>query len=197
MLEPQFLERALVRAADGDFDLAARCLLDARRARGATTVDEVLAHALVARPELGAAGQLDAGRQARGGNVGATGRHLLDRRFTRAHGVEAQRHAEVVRELAGEVVGRALGPLAAQVIGVRAVAGDDAQFTLLEDLLQQRRRLAAGGQQQGRQQCQEDSHAWRGPPRIVPSTVTGRAGGAPRPAAIECAALDGEVPKRS
>ena len=138
--------------AAADLDLSATGFDDAGRPGGAAPVHEVLPDPLVARPELDAAGQFDARREPCRGDVGAASGDFLDRGLAGLDRVQAQGHAQVLGELAGQVVGGALGAVAAEVIGVRAVARDHPQLAVGQDPLQQRGRLGAGGQQQGRQQ---------------------------------------------
>ncbi len=112
----------------------------------------MLPDALVARSELDAPGQGDAGREACRGDVGTACGNLLDGGLPGLDRVQPQGHAQVFGELAGQVIGRALGAVAAEVVGVRAVARDYPQFAFSQDPLQQRGRLGTGGQQQRRQQ---------------------------------------------
>ena len=136
-------------AAGRNLDLAAGGVADRNGSRSAPAVDEVLAHELITRAEMRAAGQFDARRKAGGRNVGAAGCDLLDGRFARAHRIEPQRHTQALGEPARKVVGRALGTVAAQEIGVRAVTRDHAQLAVREDPVEQWRRLRACGEQQG------------------------------------------------
>ena len=78
----------------------------------------------------------------------AARRDFLDGRFTRAHGVQPQRDIEVLCEAAREIVGGAYRALAAEVVGIGAVARYDPQLARIEDLQQQRRGLGAGREQQ-------------------------------------------------
>ena len=68
--------------------------------------------------------------------MGASSGHLLDRCLAGSDRVEPHRDAEVLGEAAGQVVTRTLGSLAAQVIGIRAVARDDPQLAVGQDPLQ-------------------------------------------------------------
>ena len=200
MPEAQFFERALVRAARGHLDLTAGRLHDAARARGAASVDEVLAHELVAGAVVGAMRQSDAGREAGGGDVGTTGGDLRDGLLTRAHRVEPQRHAEVLGEPAREVVRGALGPLAAEVIGVGLL-----RVTTRSSPCSSTCSSNDGGWPQVARKSVA-SRARRtfmcryGPPAAAPHCASGPGsmrGWCRVRAAIECAALRGEVPKRS
>ena len=120
----------------------------AGRPDAATAVDQVLADQLVAGAELRAGRQFDARRQAGGCEVGPPGRNLGNGRFAGPDRVEAQGNAEAFGKAARELVGRAFRPMAAEVVGVRAVARDDPQLTVREDALKQGRRLRTGRNEQ-------------------------------------------------
>jgi hypothetical protein len=134
--QAQVFHRALMHAAGRNLDLATRRLHDGRRSVGLAAEDQVLAYELVTRAELDASRQRDAGRESRRRKMRAARGHFFDRRFARPDRVQPQGHAKVLGEPAGEVVGRAFGALAAEVIRIRAVARDDAQLAVVEDLLQ-------------------------------------------------------------
>ena len=89
----------------------------------AATIDEVLPDTLIARTELDATGQRDAGREAGRSDVGPPRGDLLDGVLPGLHHVQTQGNAQVLGKLAGQVVGRAFRAMAAQVVGVRAVPG--------------------------------------------------------------------------
>ena len=176
VLQPQFLQRALVRAAHGHLDLAPAGLADRRRPRGAAPIHEVLADAMVARAEMGLRREVDPGGQSGRRDVGPTRGDLADRGLARADGVEPQGDAEVLGKPARELVGRALRAVAAEVVGVRAVARDDPQLARPRAPA----RAAPGG--------------WL---QVASSRVASSASrGFMSPFAIEYAAA-GEVPKRS
>jgi hypothetical protein len=175
VLQPQFLQRALVRAACCDLDPASRRLADRGRARAAAPVDQVLADQLVAWAELRIRGQLDPGRQSGGRQVRPPRPDLVDGVFPGPDRVEPQRHAEVLGESAGQLVGWTFRAMAAEVVGVRAVASRDAQFAAGQDLLEQGRRLRAGAEQQDRYQCEQGFQGLyriRGPRRGTEAVIT-------------------------
>jgi hypothetical protein len=140
------------RAGGPDLDLPATGVCDAGGPRGATPVNEVFPDQLVARSKRDSVRQIDAGGEPGGGDVRTTGSYFLDGGLAGSDRVEAQGDAQVLGEPTGQVIGRAFGAVAAEVVGVRAVAGDHAEFAVGQDPLQQRGRLGTGGQQQRRQQ---------------------------------------------
>ena len=102
--------------------------------------------------------QVDTRGETRRGDVGAPGRDLPDGFLACPHGVEAQCDPQMFGEATREFVGRTLWTVAAEVIGVRAVARHDPQLPRLEDLLQQPGRLGTGPEQQGRDQRKQGLH---------------------------------------
>ena len=179
ILRPEVFERTLVGAAVGDLDLpAGRCPKRGGAGRP-PAVDQVLAQQVVPRAEGRGCRQLDARAQAGRGQVGASGRHFVDGGLPGAHGVEPQLHVELLREPARELVGRSLRSVAAQIVGVRAVARDHPQLAGRDDPFQDRRWLRAGGKQQRGDQCDQRSHGAVVGTRFLPatrSTARGEAG---------------------
>ena len=154
VFQPEVLQRPLVGAGCPDLDLATTGVHDAGRAGGTASVHQVLTDALVARSELDAPGQGDTCREACRSDVGPACGDFIDRGLPGFDRVQAQGYAQVFGKLTGQVVGRAFGAMAAEVVRVRAVAGDHPEFAVSQDPLQQRGRLGTGGQQQRRQQCE-------------------------------------------
>ena len=152
VLQLQVLQRPLVRAGCRDLDLSTTGVGDGGGPGRAAAVHEVFPDALVPRAELDSTRQGDSGGQPCSRDMGPAGGDFLDRRIARPDRVEAQGNAQVLCKLAGQVVGGAFRAMAAEVVGVRAVAGDHPELAVGQDPLQQRGRLGTGGQQQDRQQ---------------------------------------------